>query len=131
MTTTKPKTRKAQALKTPCVMSQYERCPLPFFAAKDHSTWAVQPTGDYCEDYETGKAYALEFLKSCDGTFGWCELLPQIAVGMVVAGPTGARPDGKPMVNGVVIGFMGTIGQVLCGSGQLLGELQLRMAEFR
>ncbi|MGI8567880.1 MAG: hypothetical protein ACR2KT_01725 [Methylocella sp.] len=97
----------------PRVLSQYELYPLPFFAAKDHSTWAVRPKGNYCEDYETGKAYAIEFLQSCDGTIGWCTLLSSIVNDMVLAGPTGTLHRGKPHVDGIIIGFMGTIGRAL------------------
>ena len=67
--------------------SQYERYPMPFFNRKTRCTWDVKPTGDYFADCETGKAYALEFLKSCDGTVGWTSLLPQIASDMISAGP--------------------------------------------
>ncbi len=113
----------------PRALSQYDLYPLPFFAAKDHSVWAVRPTGNYCDDYETGKAYAIEFLKSCDGTIGWSTLLSQIAGDMVLAGPTGAWPTGKPKVNGIVIGFMGTIGTAL--AQDFAPERKLRIGEGR
>jgi len=93
--------------------SQYELYPLPFFAAEIHSTWAVKPTGDYSKDCETGRAYAIAFLESCDGTYGWCSLLPQIVADMIRAGPCGTTANGEPKVSGIVIGFMGEIGRHL------------------
>jgi hypothetical protein len=59
--------------------SQYELYLLPFFNAKARCTWDVKPTGNYSEDCETGHAYAVEFLKSCDGTIGWSTLLERDA----------------------------------------------------
>jgi hypothetical protein len=59
-----------------------------------------------------GRAYAIEFLKTCDGTVGWSTLLSQIVVRMIGAGCT-QWPDGRPRTNGLVIGFMGTIGNYL------------------
>ena len=92
--------------------SQYDLYPLPFFNAAAHSTWDVEPTGDYGADCQTGHRYALEFLKSCDGTVGWASLLPAIVADMVRAGTSGTFADGHPKVNGVVIGFMSVIGKV-------------------
>ena len=97
----------------PPVQSQYEQYHLPFFAAEDHSTWSVKPTGDYFEDRQTGKRFAIEFLRSCDGTNGWVTLLPQIVGDMIIAGPSGTFADGWPKVNGIVVGFVGTISKVL------------------
>jgi hypothetical protein len=94
--------------------SLYELYPLPFFDRSHHSTWAIQPTGSYTADCETGRAYATEFLKSCDGTIGWSSLLAAIVADMILAGPSGAFPNGHPQVNGIVIGFMGAIGEVVC-----------------
>lgn len=94
--------------------SQYERYPMPFFNRKTRCTWDVKPTGDYFADCETGKAYALEFLKSCDGTVGWTSLLPQIASDMISAGPQEPPlPGGFQNPGGIVIGFMGVIGKAL------------------
>ena len=103
-----PKRRKVQ--------SQYEQYRLPFFDAKRLSTWAVEPTGDYSADVETGRAYAIEFLQSNDGTDGWTTLLTQIVCDMIGAGPSGHWADGKAKTNGVVVGFMHTIGKALCAS---------------
>jgi hypothetical protein len=100
----------------PKQQSQYEDYPLPFFAAERHSTWTVKPTGDYAKDCETGRAYAVAFLESCDGTNGWSSLLQQIVADMVRAGPCGTFADGHPKVNGIVIGFMGAIGRALAQS---------------
>jgi hypothetical protein len=55
--------------------SLYEIYPLPFFDRKRLLTWAAEPTGRYSEDCETGRAFAIEFLKSNDGTHGWAALL--------------------------------------------------------
>ena len=64
--------------------SLYERYPLPFFNRDKLCTWDVTPSGDYSDDCKTGTAYAVEFLKSCDGTFGWSSLLAQIVAEIVV-----------------------------------------------
>ena len=93
--------------------SQYAIYPLPFFDADRRSAWAVQASGDYSADCELGEKYAFEFLNSCDGTHGWTALLPQIVADMIGRGPDGVFPDGQPKTNGVVIGFMGTIGKAL------------------
>lgn len=93
--------------------SMYELYPLPFFNGAAHSTWDVKPTGDYTADCKTGRAYAVQFLKSCDNTFGWGCLLSTIVADMVRAGTSRAFPDGHLKVNGIVIGFMSTIGRVL------------------
>jgi len=94
-------------------VSQYELYPLPFFNAKTRCTWDVKPTGNYFEDCETGRAYAVEFLKSCDGTIGWSTLLGQIIGDMIRAGPTGKYANGEPKCGGVVIGFTDKIGTML------------------
>jgi len=44
---------------------------------------------------------------------GWTTLLAQIVGDMVRAGPSGAWADATPKINGVVIGFMNTLGKVL------------------
>ena len=97
--------------------SQYKRYPLPFFNADTLNTWAVQASGDYEADIVTGRHYAIEFLKTADGTVGWTSLLPAIVADMIRAGPSGTWGDGSPKVNGVVVGFMGVISKavtVLC-----------------
>jgi hypothetical protein len=96
--------------------SQYAIYPLPFFDRKRLSTWAVQPSGNYSADCELGEKYAVEFLNSCDGTLGWSALLPAIVADMICRGPDGVFPNGHPKTNGVVIGFMGTIGKALAVS---------------
>lgn len=101
----------------PPEQSQFERYPLPFFAADRLSTWAAKPSGRYAEDCANGKAYALEFLKSCDGTAGWASLLPAIVGDMIRAGPSGTFANGHAEIDGVVIGFMTTIGKVLTQLG--------------
>lgn len=97
--------------------SQYELYPLPFFNAEigiAGCAWDVKPTGNYGDDCKTGEAYAIEFLKSCDGTNGWSSLLTVIVRDMIGAGPAGTWPDGGVRLNGVVVGFMGRIGRELC-----------------
>ena len=74
------------------------------------------PTGCYGADCDTGRAYAIEFLQTCDGTAGWASLLAQITADMIRAGTHGAFADGRQKVNGVVIGFMSTIGRALVHS---------------
>jgi hypothetical protein len=101
--------------------SQYELYPLPFFkAAKRRGsggcTWHVTPTGSYSADYEIGRAYAIEFLKSCDGTVGWSTLLISIVNEMIIAGPRGKQGNGDPTSDGIVKGFMRTIGEALSQS---------------
>lgn len=94
--------------------SLYELYPLPFFNRDKLCTWDVTPSGDYSDDCKTGRAYAVKFLKSCDGTFGWSSLLAQICAAMIRAGPIGTYANGEPKAGGIVIGFMSTIGQALC-----------------
>ena len=94
--------------------SMYDLYPLPFFNKEGHCTWDIRPTGDYSKDCETGAIYAEEFLLSCDGTRGWSSLLGQIVADMIRAGTNGTFADGRPKVNGVVVGFMGGIGRALC-----------------
>ena len=96
--------------------SQYDLYPMPFFSKKTNSTWNVTPTGDYQADCETGRAYAIEFLRSCDGSFGWAALLQSITTDMIGAGPDGLWPGGDARSNGIVVGFMGTIGKALTGA---------------
>jgi hypothetical protein len=96
--------------------SQYELYPMPFFNRKERCTWDVTPTGDYTVDCETGQAFAIEFLKSSDKSCGWASLMQQIVADMIRAGPNGAFPGGRPMVNGVVVGFMGVIGGAVAHS---------------
>lgn len=98
-------------VKSPQVKSQYERYPLPFFDAARLSTWAVKPTGRSSEDL--GRAYAAEFLKSCDCTEGWRTLLAVIVGDMIRAGSSGNFADGTAKIDGVVIGFMSMISEAL------------------
>jgi len=86
---------------------------MPFFDRAALCTWKVLPTGVYSDDCETGKAYALEFLNSCDGTVGWTTLLAQITRDMILVGPDTKFANGEPSTNGIVVGFMGTIGKAL------------------
>jgi hypothetical protein len=69
------------------------------------------PTGNYSADFETGKAYAVEFLKLCNGTVGWSSLLAPIVADMIRGGPSGPYEELK--TNGIVIGFMTAIGRML------------------
>jgi hypothetical protein len=90
--------------------SQYELYPLPFFNRGKRCTWDVTPSGNYSVDCDTGQAFAIEFLKSCDKTNGWASLMQSIVADMIRAGPSGSFANGCPKVNGIVIGFMGVIG---------------------
>jgi hypothetical protein len=93
--------------------SQYELYPLPFFDAATLCTWNVKPTGNYGDDCKIGRQFAIDFLQSCDGTVGWSALLPAIVADMIRAGTNGAFADGHPKINGIVIGFVGTLGRVI------------------
>jgi hypothetical protein len=90
--------------------SQYDLYPMPFFNKKRRCTWDVTPTGDYSADFKTGQDFAIKFLRTSDKTNGWATILPQIVAEMIGAGTCGAWGDGRPKVNGIVIGFMNTIG---------------------
>ncbi len=103
----------------PRIQSQYELYPLPFFnAVGTGCTWDVKPTGNYGDDCDTGRAYAIAFLKSCDRTIGWSTLLAKIVSDMNRAGPRGASPTGRPYIDGVAVGFMCEIGRALSGTGR-------------
>jgi hypothetical protein len=93
--------------------SLYELYPLPFFNRDKLSTWDVTPTGDYAADCETGRRYAVELLKTYDGSIGWSSLLGQIVADMIRAGPAGTFANGEPKAGGIVIGFMSIIGRAL------------------
>jgi hypothetical protein len=96
--------------------SLYDLYALPFFNRKKLSTWEVTPSGNYGADCETGRAFAIEFLKSCDKTHGWASLMQSIVADMIRAGTAGSFPNGHQKVNGVVIGFMGVIGSAVVHS---------------
>jgi hypothetical protein len=95
--------------------SQWELYPLPFFNLEKRSLWDVRPTGDYGKDCETGRAYAIEFLNSCDGTACWAHLLPQIVGDMIRAGPVDKDAPGGSYPGGIVVAFMLAIGFQLAG----------------
>jgi hypothetical protein len=105
-TASKIQAKKRPAQKRPKQKSQYELYPLPFFNGKERCTWDVKPTGYYGADCETGHAYAIEFLKTCDKSYGWPSLMQSITSDMIRAGSK----------NGIVIGFMGVIGSALARS---------------
>ena len=90
--------------------SKYELHPLPFFDDGAKNAWCVRSTGNYAKDCEIGREYGYEFLKSCDGSNRWRALLSDIVGDMTRAGPSGRYPDGRPRINGIVIGFMTVIG---------------------
>jgi hypothetical protein len=98
--------------------SLYEIYPLQFFDRETRNMWAVQPTGDYENDCETGKKYARQFLNLNDGTPGWSSLLRGIVGGMVRAGPDKIWPDGEAKLNGIAIGFLTTVGKALAASAE-------------
>jgi hypothetical protein len=93
--------------------SQFDLYPLPFFDKNaPHATrcWTVAPTGNYSNDCDTGASYAVEFLRSCDGTCGWRSLLACIVMAMI----RGAQQSNSaPEQSGIIIGFMSTIGTAL------------------
>jgi hypothetical protein len=96
--------------------SQYDLYPMPFFNKKRHCTWDVTPTGDYGLDFNTGQAFAIEFLRSNDKTYGWASLMACIVSDMIRAGATGKYRDGSLKVNGIVVGFMAVIGGAVAHS---------------
>jgi hypothetical protein len=97
--------------------SFYELYPMPFFNRKRRCSWDAAPTGNYTADCETGRAFAIEFLKSCDGSVGWASLMGQIVTDMINAGTiVGRWPNGRPKSNGIVIGFMSVIGSAVTHS---------------
>jgi hypothetical protein len=89
--------------RTPPPRSQFEKYPLPFFDRDGLSTWAVEPSGDYAADVATGRRYAWEFLRSCDGTAGWARLSPAIVQDMIRGGSN----------DGIVTGFASALGEAV------------------
>jgi hypothetical protein len=107
----KPKKHRRTRHRDPSVYDLYA---LPFLDKKARKTWAVRPTGRYMEDCDTGSAYGIAFLRTCDGTAGWAALVGWIVQDMIQAGPSPERwPDDHPSSNGIVVGFMGEIGRAL------------------
>jgi len=74
-----------------------------FFQRQGSLHLGVKPTGHYAADCETGEAYAIEFVKTCDKNYGWASLMQSITSDRIRAGSK----------NGIVIGFMGVIGSAL------------------
>jgi hypothetical protein len=98
--------------------SVYDLYPMPFFNSDRralHSLWNVTPTGDYSADCDTGHRFGIEFLKSCDGTVGWSALVRWIILDIIHAGPDGFWRDGGAKSNGIVVGFLGVIGNAVNG----------------
>jgi hypothetical protein len=93
--------------------SVYELYPMPFFNVRKRCLWDVAPTGNYTADCEMGHAFAIEFLKSCDGTWAWAALVRWIVLDMIKAGPE---------TNGIIVGFMGVIGDALAGTMRRPGQ---------
>ena len=106
--------RKRAPKPTDKVQSVYDKYALPFFDGEHRSAWSVKPTGRYSDDCETGHAYGLQFLRTCDGTYGWAVILGQIVSDMIGVGPIERHPDGSASAGGLVIGFMTTISRALC-----------------
>jgi hypothetical protein len=75
--------------------------------------WAVKPTGDYAVDYQTGKEFAFQFLESNDRTYGWTTMLTEVVGDMIRADEGEKWRDGRTKMNGVVIGFLNTLGKLL------------------
>jgi hypothetical protein len=110
----KPTTGAAHVKRKAGKKSQYELYPMPFFSAAAQDTWTAKPSDDYTADCELGRAHAIRFLQSCDGTVGWASTFSQIVGDMISKGPQGKRwGDGHVSPGGVVVGFMSTIGKAL------------------
>jgi hypothetical protein len=110
------------------VLPFHKKYPMPFFKRRKRggiNAWSVVPTGIYSVDCETGAGYAIEFLKSCDGTYGWLSLLPAIVADMIEAAPREETwPNGKPKTNGIVIGFMSVISKAAALSSPYAEQLR-------
>jgi hypothetical protein len=113
---------KKQHAARPQQPSFYELYPMRFFDADRRSAWAVQPTGDYSEDRRTGEAYFKEFLKSCDGSILWPIVLQRIVADMIGQGYRAEHADGTRRCDGIVDGFMHSVGQMLSLMHLLKGE---------
>ena len=87
--------------------------------------WAVEPTGNFCADYDTGEQYALEFLKH-EKRFPQ----PRPTLGCVVRDISSIGDT-----SGIVFGFMQTIGDVymavLRGDPTFLARLEASYADRR
>ena len=64
--------------------------------------WTVEPTGNYCADYDTGEKYALMFLEHEKQSPYPCPSLGSVVRDILNSGDT----------NGIVLGFVQTIGDV-------------------
>jgi len=96
------------------VQSMYDQYPLPFFDGKRRCAWSAKATGRYFDGFETGHAYALQFLRTCDDTAGWNSPLAKV-VGDMVGAWSGERwPSGEAKTDGIITGFMITISRALC-----------------
>ena len=108
-------TRKAKSLKAkPASQSLFDLYPLPFFNKRTKSCWDPKHTGDYAKDCETGEDLGRQFLQTADGTSCWANIIGWIVADMIRAGADRPRRGRtwRP-INGVVVGFMATIGRVL------------------
>ena len=85
--------------------------------------WAVEPTGNFCADYDTGERYALMFLKH-EKRFPQ----PRPTLGSVVRDISSTGDT-----SGIVFGFMQTIGDVymavLRGDPTFLARLEASYAD--
>jgi hypothetical protein len=78
---------------------------------------------------QKGRAYALEFLGSCDGSYGWNTLLGCIVTDMTAQGPVrGHWPDGGVKADGIIVGFMAVIAKA---SAVIMRHPDLRDIFFR
>ena len=107
---------------------------LPFVAhrplpATGVDFWAPRPTGDYARDCDLGTEWAKQALPHLRGEDGG-RLLAWIALGM-------AERGGGEAEKGLIVGFMGTVGEALAPSAQRrdfapsLDELARRFARAR
>ncbi len=87
--------------------------------------WAVEPTGEFCADYDTGEQYALMFLEHENQLSH-----PRPSLGCVVRDISRSGDT-----NGIVLGFMQTIGDVymavLRGDPTFLSRLEACYADRR
>ena len=87
--------------------------------------WAVEPTGNYCADYDTGEKYALMFLEHEKQHLPPCPSLGAVMRDISRSGD----------INGIVYGFMQTIGDaymaVLRGDPTFLSRLEAFYADRR
>ena len=76
------------------------------------SYWDVTPTGDYVRDSDTGSRFALAFMAAAHQTFAGGSTIVPIIRDMMKAENTLTPPRGMTGFNGIVEGFLCTLGHV-------------------